>query len=262
LGLGRQRELDDVVEATEEGTIQHLGVIGRGENDAVRIILLKELQERIHHPPDLTNIVPGRALPANRVELIEEVDASGCPYRVEDELQLRGRFAQELRHQGLEHDLEERQVKLARDDGRTQCLARARRTDEQHSMARAQPMRPELLSLTLFVKEPVDTAPKLGRDHEFVQGHLRVRRSKQSTQLASGLREGDRSFNPILLGAVDDLAKLASQPDVALPGFKGGDLHGNRQEARLVSLRMALDKGFDLLGSGHGVPSYYSTVAP
>jgi hypothetical protein len=123
-------------------------------------------------------------------------------------------------------------------------------------------MRLELLCLTLFVKEPVDTTPKLGRDYEFVQGRLRVRRSKESTQLAPGLREGDRSFDPVLLGAVDDFAKLASQPDVALSRFKGGDLHGNRQEARLVSLCMALDEGFDLLGSGHGVPSYYSTVAP
>jgi len=115
-------------------------------------------------------------------------------------------------------------------------------------------MRPELLSLTLFVKDPVDTAPKLGRDYEFVQGRLRVRRGKESTQLAPGLREGDRPFDPILLGAVDDLAKLASQPDVALPGLKGGDLHGNCQETGIVSLRMALDEGFDLLGSGHGVP--------
>jgi hypothetical protein len=123
-------------------------------------------------------------------------------------------------------------------------------------------MRPELLCLTLFVKEPVDTTPKLGRDYEFIQGRLRVRRSQQSTQLAPGLRQGDRPFDPILLGSVDDFAKLARQPDVSLPGFKGGDLHGNRQEARLVSLRMALDEGFDLLGSGHGVPSYYSMVAP
>ncbi|EPX55860.1 hypothetical protein D187_008115 [Cystobacter fuscus DSM 2262] len=42
---------------------------------------------------------------------------------------------------------------------------------------------------------------------------------------------------------------------MALPSLQGGDLHGNRQEARLVSLRMALNEGFDLLGSGHGVPS-------
>jgi len=51
-------------------------VIGGGDNQTVRCILFEKLKKRVEYPPDLTNIVPDRAITSERVDFIKKVYAA------------------------------------------------------------------------------------------------------------------------------------------------------------------------------------------
>ena len=53
----RQIVLDHVIEATEESAIEDANVIGRGNHQAIGIVLLNQLQEAVQHAPYFANIV-------------------------------------------------------------------------------------------------------------------------------------------------------------------------------------------------------------
>jgi hypothetical protein len=50
-------------------------MVGRGDNQAVAVIGFEELQEGIEDAANFTNIIALGALRADRVELVEEIDA-------------------------------------------------------------------------------------------------------------------------------------------------------------------------------------------
>lgn len=52
-------------------------MIGRSDDDAVRVVLLKELKERVQYAPNFPDLVSSRALPTQSIELVEEVDRPG-----------------------------------------------------------------------------------------------------------------------------------------------------------------------------------------
>ncbi len=63
-----------IVKTTEQRVVKHLRIIGSRNDQAVRLVLLDELQERVEYPPHLAHIIVAAALRANRIELVEEID--------------------------------------------------------------------------------------------------------------------------------------------------------------------------------------------
>ena len=104
----RQRVLDNRVEAAEHRAVEQLRMVGRRDEQALRLILLQELQERVEHAANLAHVVVAAALAAERVDLVEEVDATSLGEGVEDEPELRSRLTHELRDQSVQPDHEQR----------------------------------------------------------------------------------------------------------------------------------------------------------
>jgi hypothetical protein len=61
-------------------------------------------------------------------------------------------------------------------------------------------------------------------------------------------------------GFVHQLAKVLGELPVPTPGRFGGHLHGNRIEARVVSIRVASNQRFDLCCVCHGTPQKVATL--
>src|SRR5690606_25387676 len=99
--------------------------------ETVRVIHLEELEERVQHAPDLSDVVRAAPLAPEGIELVEEVDAARRLGGVEDEAQLRGRLAHVLGDQAVELDGDQRQPELTGEGGRGHRLAGSRRTDEE-----------------------------------------------------------------------------------------------------------------------------------
>src|SRR5665213_2481842 len=85
--LSRQRVVDDETESTEDRTVQQLRMVGCRNEDARRVVLLKELKERVQNPPNLPNVVCTGAITSECIHLIEEVHAACVFGSVEDETQ-------------------------------------------------------------------------------------------------------------------------------------------------------------------------------
>lgn len=77
-------ESDGDLETTEHGDIEELRVIGGSDDQAVRRILLEELQERVQHASDLSDVVARETIASDGIHLIEEVDAPCLEDRIED----------------------------------------------------------------------------------------------------------------------------------------------------------------------------------
>src|SRR5262249_9697505 len=69
----RGREFKYIIEPAEQSMIEHLRMVCSRDDQASRLVLFEELEERVEHAPDLADIVRCCAVPANRVEFIEEV---------------------------------------------------------------------------------------------------------------------------------------------------------------------------------------------
>ena len=48
---------DHVVESAEECPVEQLGMVGGGNNQALRVVFFQQLQKRIENAPDLAHIV-------------------------------------------------------------------------------------------------------------------------------------------------------------------------------------------------------------
>src|SRR5438128_1532778 len=66
---GGQWVFNDGVEAAEDGTVQHLGMIGRCDKEALRLVLFKELEEGVENSPDFAHIVGTGPFATERVDL-------------------------------------------------------------------------------------------------------------------------------------------------------------------------------------------------
>src|SRR6185369_9552501 len=104
-----------------------------------------KLEERVKHPADLAHIVLRRPMAPERVELVEEVDAACALKRVEDDAELRGRLAHELRDDTVEEEGEEGLRKLARERAGGERLPGPGRPDEEDFAPRGEAVGEELL---------------------------------------------------------------------------------------------------------------------
>src|SRR5207244_2185762 len=115
-------------------------------------------------------------LRADRVELVEQVDAGRLLHGVEDEAELRRRLAHVLRDQAVEPYREERQAELARKSARGHRLPGARRSDEKQLPSRGDPMGSQLVLLADFAKAAVELPARALVEDHVVEAHLWVRR--------------------------------------------------------------------------------------
>ena len=101
----RKVVVEDVVETSKERPIKNIGVVGGGEHQAVRAVLLDHQQEAVEHATDLADVVGEFPAGADGVEFVEEVDAARSVRGVEDLSQFGGGLAHEARDEAVEADL-------------------------------------------------------------------------------------------------------------------------------------------------------------
>src|SRR5271156_5459554 len=88
----RESIFEHIVESTKQCPIQEFRVICGGDNEAVGVVFLKQLQERIQDPPYLADIIGLCPLRSQRIEFIKQIDAFRCRDRIEYELELSRRL--------------------------------------------------------------------------------------------------------------------------------------------------------------------------
>ena len=147
---------------TEQGGIEHVGAVGRRDQDHAlvgleSVHLDEELVERL-----LALVVaaaePGAAMPAHRVDLVDEDDAGRVLLALlEHVAHPAGADAHEHLDEVGARDGEERHVRLARDGARKQRLAGSGRSDQENALG---DLAAEALEL-LRVLEEVDDLLKL-----------------------------------------------------------------------------------------------------
>ena len=69
---GGQVVFNHVIEPAEEGPVENADMIGRRNNDAIRVILLNHLKKAVQHTPDFANVIGETARRTDAVELVEE----------------------------------------------------------------------------------------------------------------------------------------------------------------------------------------------
>jgi hypothetical protein len=72
---GRKPILDHIVESTKKRVIKNLHMVGRRDDQAMRLVTLDHLQKAVQHSPNLTHIVGQSSLRTNGIEFVEEVNA-------------------------------------------------------------------------------------------------------------------------------------------------------------------------------------------
>ena len=103
---------------------------------------------------------------AQCVEFVEEIHALGLTNRFEDEAQLRGGLAHELRDQTFEHDREQRQMQFAGERRGCHRFPGAGRPEKEKLAARTQAVFAEPLLLPLFEKHALQPlGQSLGQRH-------------------------------------------------------------------------------------------------
>ena len=75
--------LDYVIEAPEQGVVQNLWVIGRGNDQTVRLIMFNHLKKAVENASNLPNIVSHSTLRSDGIEFVEEVDSSHLRHCIE-----------------------------------------------------------------------------------------------------------------------------------------------------------------------------------
>ncbi len=124
-------------------------------------------------------------------------------------------------------------------------------------------MRANALALALLDEDAIAPPLEIVVECHVGDAGLRVANRQQSRELASRLNHGDRLLARrggyslrLLLRAVYELAQFLRELPMPIPGRPSRNLHGDRIEARVISLRMALDESFDLVCLGHWIPLY------
>ncbi|MCY1555533.1 hypothetical protein D9M68_922030 [compost metagenome] len=87
-------------------------MIGCGDDQTIRLILLNHLKEAVEYTPDFTNIVGQTTLGTNGIELVKKVDATSVSDCIENLAQLGSSLAHELSDQAIEPDYVERDSQL------------------------------------------------------------------------------------------------------------------------------------------------------
>ena len=246
--------MQHVVEASKQSRIEKVGMVGGGDDEAVRAVLLDHLKKAVQHPSDFAHIVCKAALRADGVELVEK---NRCRefgrWRRKSASQLRGRLPHELRDEAVESHLEKwtDQVLLARTEavsvlpvpgGPTRSSLRlgARPCSKIRPAWRCSRMTRWICSERPFP-----------RDH-FSQPRLRIGNLQEVCQLASRAADRHRQIRAATaLGLIDHRAEFFGELAVTQPRFMGRNLHGDREEAILVTFKMRLQQRLELLGASH-----------
>ncbi len=94
-----------------------------GDDQTVRCVFLKELQERIENSADFANVIRLITMSPESVKFVEQIDTLGLTERVEDEPEFRRSLSHEFRNQPFQHDGEKGQVQFSRKSGGRHCFA-------------------------------------------------------------------------------------------------------------------------------------------
>src|SRR5262249_30734595 len=71
--LVRQRVLNHHIKASHQGAIEQCRIVRSRDDDTVGVVVFQELEKRVQHAPNLTNLVPRGTVSPERVEFIEQV---------------------------------------------------------------------------------------------------------------------------------------------------------------------------------------------
>ena len=89
--------MKDIVEASEERTIEQMRSICSCDDHTLRLILLYELEKRIQDAAHLANVVVQPAIPTNCIKLIEKINARVTINDIKDLPKFRCCLAHKLR---------------------------------------------------------------------------------------------------------------------------------------------------------------------
>ena len=120
-----------IVKTPKKRGIKRIAMVRGGDDDALRGVLLDELQEHVERSPHFSHVVLAATLQTERVELVKQIYASSGLLCFEYQTQLGSAFTHELGDQRIETGYEQRQPQLGCENAGRQCLAGARRTNEQ-----------------------------------------------------------------------------------------------------------------------------------
>lgn len=134
----------------------------------------KKLHEGVQHPADFADVLALGASRADRVELIEEIDATRRLHGVEHQAELDSGLAHELRNQPVEHDREQGQMQLTRQHGRRHRLARPGWADQQQLAFWMKAMLAQILLLTLFAQHTLKAATNGVRKDHVAKAQIRI----------------------------------------------------------------------------------------
>lgn len=179
--------LEDGVEAPEQGAIQQADMVGGAQDDAVGIVLLQKLQKGVQNAADFAHVVPGAALAAQRVELVEKVDAAGGLDRIEHQPEFGRGLAHVLGDESVELDAEEGQRQFAGKRRSGHGLAGARRAHQQQLPQRRVAMRAETVTLALLGQHTTESGGQQVGERHVAQARFRIAHREQARQFAPRL---------------------------------------------------------------------------
>lgn len=134
-------QLDPQFEAAPNGAVEHFGVVGGADDDAVARHRIHVEEERGDDALYLSGFLGVGSFLADAVELVEEQDARGVRDVFDDVLQPRGGLAEIAADEPLVSNGQERKCELAGERCREACLAGAGRPDQQKFVSRLERMR-------------------------------------------------------------------------------------------------------------------------
>ena len=243
--------MEHVVEAPEQGLIEKPVVVGRSDDEAVRAVLLDELQERIENAAHFTHIVFKGAVSRDGIEFIEEIDARFVPDQVEDLPQLGAGLAHEFGDKLVHLDRVEGQAEFVGKNPGGHRLAGAGRAGEQEFPAVGHAVFFQFRLLPELMNHPLDAFFESLWNDEGGERQVAVLGEDQSGEVLGELEEGVAASRAARF--IDDFPDVVSQGTVPLVRFVGCYLEGKRVEALVILAEVGADQGFDLFGGGHWV---------
>ena len=241
--------MEHVVKAPEQRVIEKSVVVGRADDEAVRAVLLDELQERIENATHFSHIVFKGTVSRDGIELIEEIDSRFVPDQVENLPQLGAGLAHEFGDEFVHLDRVEGQAEFVGENPRGHRLAGAGRAGEQEFPAVGHAVFFQFRLLAEFVDHPLDAFFECLRNDEGGERQVAVLGEDQSGEVLGELEEGVAASRAARF--VDDFPDVVSQCAVPLVRFVGRHLEGKRVEALVILAEVGADQGFDLFGGGH-----------
>jgi hypothetical protein len=145
-------------------------------------VVLDELEEGIE---DAAAKLARAAIASERIELVEQVNRARLLDGVEDDAELRGGLAHELRDERIEPNREERNRKLTRERGRGHRLACPGRSDQEQLPERGQAVPSKPLALALLEEDAIELQTSRRIEHHVLKPRLRICRRQKPGELSA-----------------------------------------------------------------------------